>query len=108
MAKQLSAFVLLLLTICWPSPHNHDHREAIPPANEGEQGWIIHARGPSHEPNNNYSHASVVTHLYYTANNKLTHTYDFMQRGLVISQDTPVGKRIYEHANENFTSYPLL
>ncbi|KAK9178032.1 hypothetical protein WN943_027222 [Citrus x changshan-huyou] len=30
MAKQLSAFVLLLLTICWPSPHNHDHRVSEP------------------------------------------------------------------------------
>ena len=59
-----------------------------PPNQTSPDCRIIHARGPSHEPNNNYSHASVVTHLYYTANNKLTHTYDFMQRGLVISQDT--------------------
>ncbi|KAK9181050.1 hypothetical protein WN944_024187 [Citrus x changshan-huyou] len=60
----------------------------------GEQGQTLKvdgkdytSRGPCYEPNNNYSHASVVTYLHYRANNKLTHTYDFMKRGLIISQD---------------------
>lgn len=48
---------------------------------------IIQPGGACYEPNNNYSHASVVMHLFYRANNKLPHTCDFMQSGLIISQD---------------------
>ncbi|XP_006452618.2 glucan endo-1,3-beta-glucosidase 7 [Citrus clementina] len=56
---------------------------------------IIQPGGACYEPNNNYSHASVVMHLFYRANNKLPHTCDFMQSGLIISQDPSVGKCIY-------------
>ncbi|ESR65858.1 hypothetical protein CICLE_v10010407mg, partial [Citrus x clementina] len=35
---------------------------------------IIQPGGACYEPNNNYSHASVVMHLFYRANNKLPHT----------------------------------
>ncbi|KDO59142.1 hypothetical protein CISIN_1g048472mg [Citrus sinensis] len=57
---------------------------------------IIQPGGRSYNPNNYYSHASVVMHLYYKANYKLPHTCDFMQSGLIISQDPSVGECIYE------------
>ncbi|GAY47732.1 hypothetical protein CUMW_106610 [Citrus unshiu] len=140
MAKQLSAFVLLLLIIFLLS--STMATAAIPPADEGELqatdtpnlddkvSWegqttwciakpstgderlnaniqfccqqpdidcsIIQPGGRSYNPNNYYSHASVVMHLYYKANYKLPHTCDFMQSGLIISQDPSVGECIYE------------
>ena len=68
---------------------------------------IIQPGGVCYEPNNNYSHASVVMHLFYRDNNKLPHTCDFMQSGLIISQD-PCKLETFPSSAESLIYTPIV
>lgn len=68
---------------------------------------IIQPGGRCYNPNNYYSHASVVMHLYYKANYKLPHTCDFMQSGLIISQD-PCNLETFPSSTKSLIYTPIV